>query len=89
MRIEAEENKVRERLRELDYCLVGRWRGGSNPFLDLETVRTWGKILWNLEGSFKVVQLGRGLLLFEFHNPKEAERVLKTGKRIFKGKYLQ
>ena len=44
--------------------------------------------MWNLEGSFKVVQLGKGLLLFEFHSPKEAERVLSIGKRIFKGKYL-
>ena len=33
--------------------------------------------------------MGRGLLLLEFHSPKEVERVLKIGKRIFKGKYLQ
>ena len=25
---------------ELDYCLVGRWRGGSNPSPDLENVGT-------------------------------------------------
>ena len=52
-------------------------------------MRTWGKFLWNLEGSLKVVLMGRGLLLLEFHSPKEAERVLKMGKRIFEGKYLQ
>ena len=40
MRFEAEENEVDEMLRELDYCLVGRWRGGSNPIPDLKTVRT-------------------------------------------------
>ena len=60
---------------------MGRWRGGSNPSSDLETIRTWGKFLWKLEGLFKAVQLGGGLLLFEFHNPKEAERVLKTSKK--------
>ena len=76
MRIEVEENEVGERLSELGYCIVGKWRGGSNPCPDLETVRNWGKFMWNQEGSFKVVQMGRGLLLLEFHSPKEAQRVL-------------
>ena len=89
MRIGVEENEVGERPRELDYRLVGKWRGGSNPSSDLETMRTWGKFLWNLEWLFKVVQMGRGLLLLEFHNPMGAKRVLKTGKRIFEGKYFQ
>ena len=42
-RIEVEENEVGERLRELDYFLVGRWRGGSNPSQDLKTMRNLGK----------------------------------------------
>ena len=85
VRIEVEENEVGDRLGNLDYCLVGWWRGGSNPSPDLKTVKTSKIFLWNLEGSLKVVPMGRELLLLEFHSPKEAKRVLKTGKMIFKG----
>ena len=43
-----------------------------------------GKFLWNLEGSFQVVPMGRVLLLLELHSPKEAERVLKQVKGFSK-----
>ena len=38
---------------------------------------------WNIKNSLAVVNLGRGLWLFEFESKEEVDRVLKFGKRHF------
>ena len=56
---------------------------------NMESVKKWGKVLWNMKGTFNVVQIGRGLFLLEFDSVKKVERVLKEGRRVITGKYLQ
>ena len=36
---------------------------------------------WALKGNLRVAVLGKGLLLFDFELPSEAERVLTRGKK--------
>ena len=54
----------------------------------MEYVRSWAPKHWALKGNLRVATLGRGLLLFDFEIPDEAERVLARGMRIFKENVL-
>ncbi|RVW80726.1 hypothetical protein CK203_053942 [Vitis vinifera] len=45
---------------------------------------SWALKHWALKGNLRVATLGRGLLLFDFKLPDEAERVLARGLRNFK-----
>lgn len=68
--------------------LVRWWGNNTAPLPELDFVRRWMHQHWLLKGKFSVVVLGRGLLLFEFESPSEAERVLARGKRSIKKNFL-
>ena len=46
-------------------------------------MRSWSISQWNIKGPFAVVNLGKGLWLFEFESKKEVDRVLMFGRRRF------
>ena len=46
-------------------------------------MRRWAIAQWNIKNPFAVVNLGRGLWLFEFESKEEVDRVLMFGKRRF------
>ena len=75
---------MRGRLDQLRQCLVGWWGFNSAHFPELEYVRSWALKHWALKGNLRVAVLGRGLLLFDFESPSEAERVLARGLRNIK-----
>ena len=83
VRISLGKEEVRDKLRSLDYCLVG-WRDrGRSPMPNLKSLkrRLWAS--WDVSGALNVAELGRGLWMFEFESQKEAERILRCGFRRF------
>ncbi|RVW37272.1 hypothetical protein CK203_088147 [Vitis vinifera] len=86
--IEVEEGEVRGRIEQMSQCLVGWWGPSLALFPEMEYVRSWALKHWALKGNLRVATLGRGLLLFDFELPDEAERVLARGLRIFKENVL-
>ena len=81
--VKVEEEEVQERLEQLRRCLVGWWGSGPEQIPGVEAVRSWARIQWNIRSSLAVVNLGRGLWLFEFESKEEVDRVLMFGKRRF------
>ena len=81
--VKVGEEEVRERLDQLSRCLVGWWGSGPSQIPGVDSVRRWAITQWNIKNSFAVVNLGRGLWLFEFESKEEVDRVLMYGKRRF------
>ena len=81
--VKVGEEEVQERLDQLRRCLVGWWGSGPAQIPGVEAVRRWARIQWNIKNSLAVVNLGRGLWLFEFESKEEVDRVLMFGKRRF------
>ncbi|RVW59532.1 hypothetical protein CK203_104799 [Vitis vinifera] len=68
----------------MDRCLVGRW--GQIPLSDpdMYALESWGRTRWNIKGGLKLARIGGPLLLIEFKNKDEADKVLLRGNRWFK-----
>ena len=81
--VKVGEEEVRERLDQLGRCLVGWWGTRPTQIPGVDSVRRWAIAQWNIENTFAVVNLGRGLWLFEFESKEEVDRVLMFGKRRF------
>ena len=81
--VKVGEEEVQERLDQLRRCLVGWWGSGPAQIPGVEAVRRWARMQWNIKNSLAVVNLGRGLRLFEFESKEEVDRVLMFGKRRF------
>ena len=81
--VKVGEEEVQERLDQLRRCLVGWWGSGPAQIPGVEAVRRWARMQWNIKNSLAVVNLGRGLWLFEFESKEQVDRVLKFGKRRF------
>ena len=81
--VKVGEEEIQERMDQLRRCLVGWWGSGHAPIPGVESVRRWARLQWNIKSPFAVVNLGRGLWLFEFENKEEVDRVLMFGKRRF------
>ena len=79
--VKVEEEEVQERVDQLRRCLVGWWGSGPAQIPGVEAVRRWARLQWNIKNSLAVVNLGRGLWLFEFESEEEVDRVLKFWKR--------
>ncbi|RVW26042.1 hypothetical protein CK203_108899 [Vitis vinifera] len=86
--LEVGENEVRGRLEHLKHCLIGRWGSVSVPPPELDLVRSWTRQSWEVKGKLSIAALGRGIMLFEFDQAQEAERVLARGKRSLKDNWL-
>ncbi|RVX04946.1 putative ribonuclease H protein [Vitis vinifera] len=82
--IKVGEGEVRGRIEQMSQCLVGWWGPSSTPCPEVEYVRSWAPKHWALKGNLRVATLGRGLLLFDFELPNEAECVLARGLTNFK-----
>ena len=52
---------------------------------ELKTIKRRVWYAWEVRGSLNVVEMGKGLWLFEFDNKKEAERILRGGIRNLGG----
>ena len=81
VRVSVGEEEIAGRLRKLSCCLVGWWGGGTSPMPDLKTIKRRAWSTWEVVGSLNVVEMGKGLWLFEFDKTKEAERILRFGTR--------
>ncbi|RVW47865.1 hypothetical protein CK203_092906 [Vitis vinifera] len=58
------------------------------PPPELDFVRSWTRQIWEVKGKLSIAALGRGIMLFEFDQAQEAERVLARGKRSLKDNWL-
>lgn len=78
----------------LSRSLTGRWgrgRGGgtlSDQPPDLISLKSWAQSNWMLKGNLHLALLGGLLILFKFEDAVEAERVLHSRVKWFKGKCL-
>ena len=63
--IEVGEEDFKDRLGQMECCLVGRWEEALSPILELEAIRKWTISSWMPKGRLNLVRLGRKLLLFE------------------------
>ena len=86
--LEVGEEDFKDRLGQMECCLVGWWEEASSPILELEAVKKWAISSWMPKGRLNLARLGRKLLLFEFENPSEADRVLKIGRWSLQGYLL-
>ncbi|RVW72935.1 Phosphoglucomutase, chloroplastic [Vitis vinifera] len=76
---EGEVSCTEEKLRK---CLVGWFEESSNQLLDFSWLKTV------LRGGVKISAFGGALLLFDFDESSEAERLLVRGVRRFKENFL-
>ena len=81
IRVTVGEEETAERLRKLSCCLVGWWGGGTLSMQELKIIKRRVWYTWEVRGNLNVVEMGKGLWLFEFNNTKEAERILRVGTR--------
>ena len=86
--VEVGEEDFKDKFGQMECCLVGWWKEALSPILELEAVRKWAIFSWMPKGRLNLVRLGRKLLLFEFENPSEADRVLKFGRWSLRGYLL-
>lgn len=86
--LEVGDKEVRGRLEHLKHCLIGRWGSISAPFPELDYVRFWTRHNWEVKGKLSIVGLGRVIMLFDFEQAQEAERVLARGIRNIKENWL-
>ena len=50
---------------------------------EVEFVRSWAILQWNIKDPFAMVNMGRGLWLFELESKKKVDRVLMSRRRRF------
>ena len=67
--------------------LVGRWGSSVQPPF-LGYLKSWAQSIWMLRGHLRLALLGGPFILFEFEDVVEAERVLYSKVKWFKGKCL-
>ena len=87
--IEVGEEDFKDRLGQMECCLVGWWEEASSPILELEAVRRWVISSWMPKGRLNLVRLDRKLLLFKLETLSKADRVLKFGRWSLRGYPLQ
>ena len=73
----------------LQWCLIGKWKTGAGLIPGEKMVEIWGREMWRLNKGLRVATLNKELLFLEFESPEEAERVLESGRRYFRGRELQ
>ncbi|RVX19200.1 hypothetical protein CK203_008571 [Vitis vinifera] len=78
------EKEISSERKLMDRCLVGSW--GHTPLSDSDmyAFESWGRTQWNIKGGLKFARIGGPLLLIEFENRDEADKVLLRGSRWFK-----
>ena len=73
----------------LQWCLIGKWETRAEPTPGEKMVEIWGREVWRLNEGLRVATLNEELLFLEFDSPEEANRVLVSGIRNFRGRVLQ
>ena len=66
---------------------MGRWGSSVQPPF-LGYLKSWAQSIWMLRGHLRLALLGGPFILFEFEDVVEAERVLYSKVKWFKGKCL-
>ena len=56
--------------------------------LDLKTMKRQAWSSWEVIGNLNVVEMGKGLWLFEFDNTKKVERILRVSTRRIGGFFI-
>ncbi|KAL6350177.1 hypothetical protein AAG906_004117 [Vitis piasezkii] len=69
-------------------CLVGWFGKSPEPFLELSLLKLYVLKIWSVKGGLKISAFGGTLMLFEFEDLSEAERVLVRGSRRIKENLL-
>lgn len=82
------EGAVQGREEKLRRCLVGKMEEG--PFLvsEVQVLELWARSTWQLRSGMQVHVFGGSLILFEFEDVLEAERVLMSGDRRFRKRLI-
>ena len=73
---------------KLRRCLVGKFGEGSFSVSEAWALEMWAMCTWQLRSGLPVYIFGGSLILFEFEDVLEAERVLVKGPRRFRERLL-
>ena len=73
----------------LQWCLIGKWESRAEATPGEKMVEIWGREAWRLNEGLRVAILNEELLFLEFESQEEANRVLVSGSRNFRGRVLQ
>ena len=83
--IDVGENLPRADLGTLKYGLVGSWRSKPDYNPTVKDLEAWARVAWRLKGDVMFLFLNNDLLFLEFTFPEEANCVLESGRRSFRG----
>ena len=78
------EKEITSERKLMDRCLVGRWGHTSMSDSDIYAFESWGRTHWNIKGGLKFARIGGPLLLIEFENKDETDKVFLRGSRWLK-----
>ena len=81
VKVRVGEDKIAKRVKQLACCLVGRWGGGTSSLSEVKSLKRRAWSAWKVKGRLNVVELERGLWLFEFETSRETKRILGNGTR--------
>ena len=73
----------------LQWCLIGKWETRAEPTPGEKMVEIWGREVWRLNEGLRVATLNEEHLFLEFESLEEANRILVSGRRNFRGRVLQ
>ena len=82
------EGAVQGREEKLRRCLVGKFEEGPLLGSEVQVLKVWARSTWQLRGGLQVHIFGGSLILFEFEDVLEAERVLTRGSRRFRERLI-
>lgn len=87
--VQSGQEELEENLKLFKHYLVGRWEDFAGEAPEFGSLKAWACKNRNLVGNFNLLFLGGALILSEFKNAKDAERVRHMGCFTFDGKRLQ
>lgn len=88
MWLQLGEGEVRCREEKLRQCLVGWFEEASDLLPDFSWMRNLVTNLWSVKGAVKIFAFNGALLLFNFDDSFEVEKVLARSARRLKEKFL-
>ena len=87
--VDARDCGSRKALGLLQWCLIKMWKTKSESIPTAKVVEAWVREAWRLNEGMRLVTLNEDLLFLEFDSSEEAEWVLESRRRSFRGGVLQ
>ena len=77
---------LKNNLEHLEHCLVSRWGDSTYEVMELVSLKSWASINRKLNGNLHLVLMSSALILSDFENANNVERVWHLGLCFFEGR---